>query len=152
MSEAGGAVPAAAPAERPDEPRRARWLWLLVALQIAIPASYYLRENRDDERFAWRMFSAVRAKRCRVQAARLWRGRSPQRVDVGRVLHSGWVRSLERGRSQVIERLLEQLCQGSDAERVRLERRCDEPSGRPLAPEYHELLCARPVPAARGAE
>src|SRR5689334_3405160 len=39
------------------------WLWLLVAVQVAIPASYYLvREDADDERFAWRMFSAVRLK------------------------------------------------------------------------------------------
>ena len=45
----------------------ARWLRRLLSLgiatyltwQIVLPLRYYLRENRRDERFAWRIFSAL---------------------------------------------------------------------------------------------
>ena len=37
--------------------------WLLA--QLAIPSSWYLRDADDDERFAWRMYSARILVRCR---------------------------------------------------------------------------------------
>jgi hypothetical protein len=38
-----------------------------VGLQVALPLSYYLGDDRFDERFAWRMFSPVRLSECRVK-------------------------------------------------------------------------------------
>jgi hypothetical protein len=122
--------------------RPAVWLWLLVALQVAIPASYYLRQDRDDERFAWRMFSAIRLRRCEVAAFDV-RGPSRRRVDLTHVLHASWIRSLERGRASVIDRFLATRC-GSDVEEAQLERRCREPSGSAMEPMMYRRACEGP--------
>jgi hypothetical protein len=122
--------------------RPALWLWLLVALQVAIPASYYLRVDRDDERFAWRMFSAVRMRRCEVSAYDV-RGSSRLPVDIPGVLHASWIRSLERGRAKVIDRFLATRCTAG-AEEAQLERRCREPSGRTLQPMLYRRPCEEP--------
>lgn len=120
----------------------ALWLWLLVALQVAIPASYYLRADRDDERFAWRMFSAVRLRRCEVRAHDVKRGERHQ-VELPRVLHASWIRSLERGRASVIERFLAARC-AAGADEAQLERSCREPSGAALAPTVYRRRCEEP--------
>ncbi len=120
----------------------ALWLWLLVAAQVAIPASYYLRDERDDERFAWRMFSAVRMRRCEVSAYDV-HGQSRGRVEIGQQLHASWVRSLERGRPTVIDRFLATRC-AAGADEAQLERRCREPSGEAIAPMFYRRLCEQP--------
>ena len=84
----------------PTQQRAYGLLWLVVALQLAIPASYYFRSERDDERFAWRMFSAVRVKRCEVEL-RARHGESWEEVDLDRLLHASWQTALERGRKRV---------------------------------------------------
>jgi hypothetical protein len=114
----------------------------LVALQIAIPASYYLRSDRDDERFAWRMFSAVRLRRCEVVAYDVDEG-GRARVELKRVLHASWIRSLERGRANVIERFLATRCRARVRESV-LERRCTEPSGTVMPPMTYRHVCEAP--------
>lgn len=119
------------------------WLWLLVALQVAIPASYYLvRSEPDDERFAWRMFSAIRLKRCEVEAHEHVDG-TERRVDLSRALHASWVRSLGRGRRAVISRFLATRCVQPSVRYARLERRCTSPSGEALAPESYSYDCVR---------
>ena len=40
--------------------------WLL--LHVSVPLSYYLSSDIYDERFAWRMFSAVRVQECSLDA------------------------------------------------------------------------------------
>jgi hypothetical protein len=118
------------------------WLWLLVALQVAIPASYYLvRDDRDDERFAWRMFSSVRLTRCRVRA---FDGKTPQErahVDLATYLHASWQRSLERGRKHVIERFLSARCGQPGVVYSQLERSCTSPSGRVLPDKRYRYDC-----------
>ncbi len=118
------------------------WLWLLVAVQVAIPASYYLRDtNLDDERFAWRMFSGVRLKRC-TAVVREQHGDKAVAVPLQGTLHSSWIHALERGRKRVIERFLNARCdQGADS--VLLQRRCQsvEP-GRKRDVERYRLDCA----------
>jgi hypothetical protein len=142
----------------------ARWhaaLWLAVALQIAIPASYYVRAARgtqaapDDERFAWRMFSGIRLKRCSVSArgvsrASLGRGsarfaEATEPLAVSGALHGSWVHSLERGRRRVIERFLASRCalQGASFARVELMRNCRDVTSRPEAPEVYRYDCAQ---------
>jgi hypothetical protein len=122
--------------------RPAVWLWLLVALQLAIPASYYLRAERDDERFAWRMFSAVRLRRCEVSAYDV-KGSSRRRVELPHALHASWIRSLERGRPNVIDRFLATRC-AADVAEAQLERRCREPSGATMAPMLYRRPCGQP--------
>jgi hypothetical protein len=118
------------------------WLWFLVALQVAIPASYYLlRDDRDDERFAWRMFSTVRLTRCRVLA---FDGQTPQartEVDLARTLHASWQRSLERGRTHVIEQFLAMRCEQPQVRYSQLERTCTSPSGRALPETQYRYDC-----------
>ena len=41
-----------------------RWIALFLVVQMAVPASYYLRKDRHDERFSWRMFSTMRMAKC----------------------------------------------------------------------------------------
>lgn len=120
-------------------------LWLLVAVQVAIPASYYLRDERDDERFAWRMFSAVRLRRCEVSAYDVHvepRQSAPSRsrLDVPHLLHASWIRSLERGRPSVIDRFLATRC-AAGADEGQLERRCIEPSGVRVSPMFYRHPC-----------
>ena len=116
------------------------WLWLAVALQVAIPASYYFRTDRDDERFSWRMFSAVRVKRCdvdlREQQAGAW-----DEVDLAPLLHASWRNALKRGRARVIEHLLEVRCEQPGREAVELVRRCKNTHGEKYAPERTRRQC-----------
>lgn len=126
----------------PAPPRVRHELWLLVALQVAIPASYYLvREDRDDERFAWRMFSAVRLTRCEVRA---WDERGPATtaaIALPAALHASWIRSLERGRHSVIERFLSSRCSGEGVTGSALERDCKSPSGEQLPRRSYRHAC-----------
>jgi hypothetical protein len=123
VNAAGGGVHAA---EHRHQQRRAPWLWLLVAFQLVLPASYYLRTEPDDERFAWRMFSAVRVKRCQVRAFVIDGTGERAGIDLEASLHSGWVSALKRGRERVIERLLSQRCVRDQAVRTELWRGCED--------------------------
>lgn len=121
---------------------RALGLWLLVSIQIAIPASYYLlRSDRDDERFAWRMFSAVRVKKCKVTITEIERQRRLP-VDLKHSFHSAWVHALERGRERVIEASLERRCERRGVVEAVLERSCQDAARRTLASEFARMKCA----------
>lgn len=81
-----------------------------VALQIALPAGYYLFRNDDvhryDERWAWRMFSPIRAVRCDVDFTA-----DGKRVSTSSEFHTAWIGLAERGRPSVIEEMAERLCE-----------------------------------------
>ena len=111
-------------------------------VQIAIPASYYLvRDDPDDERFAWRMFSAIRLKRCDVQADEL-RGEGARRaIRLEHALHASWQRSLARGRRPVVERFLASRCAHDEVSEVHLTRQCTSPSGSTLPTQYYRFVC-----------
>lgn len=119
-------------------------LWMLVAIQVAIPASYYLwRSPGDDERFAWRMFSAVRLKRCTVtvyDSEAAWNEERP--ITLAHAAHASWVRSMGRGRQRVIERFLATRCTSESGAAPMLRRRCSWPSGRALPSETYRYDCA----------
>jgi hypothetical protein len=114
-------------------------MWALVVVQLLVPLSYYagLREP-DDERFAWRMFSAVRLRRCSARLVR--EGQRPAETKPIAHLHSSWRAAIERGRTRVIARYLRQFC-GQEA--VFLERQCLSPSGTPLPTLTYRIDCAR---------
>lgn len=124
------------------------WLWVLVAIQVAIPASYYLGwRGEDDERFAWRMFSAVRLKRCSVEAYDADPDLRPDtltsaRVSLSRAVHASWSRSLARGRPYVVERFLQTRCERAGVQVATLVRRCQWPSGRRVPEDHYRLDCA----------
>lgn len=112
-----------------------------MAVQVALPASYYLlRDDRDDERFAWRMFSSVRLTRCTVAA---FEEHSDKRLalDLRESLHASWQRSLERGRRRVIERFLATRCERQALQYSLLERRCTSPSGTALPIARYRYDC-----------
>jgi hypothetical protein len=108
----------------------------LVVLLLAGPASYYagLRAP-DDERFAWRMFSAVRVRECRVLT------RQGDDARPVRGLHGSWVHAMERGREAVIARYLASRC--TEASAPRLERHCRSARGDALAPLVYQYDCER---------
>jgi hypothetical protein len=121
--------------------RKYAWLWLLVAVQVAIPASYYLRSDRDDERFAWRMFSAVRVKSCEVKL-RERRAGVFANADLERLLHASWRSSLARGRRRVIERFMQKRCTDASLEAVEFVRTCRAVDRKKEPPERLRLDCA----------
>ena len=93
-----------------------------VAIQVAIPMSYYFDDDPFDERFAWRMFSAIRVYRCDVGATETVDGESVI-VPLGSTIHVAWIGTLRRNRAAVVERFLEWRCE-QGAERAQLTNRC----------------------------
>ncbi|MDW8246449.1 MAG: hypothetical protein RMJ84_07720, partial [Sandaracinaceae bacterium] len=65
-------------------------LWVMV--HVLIPLRYYLWPGHDryDERFSWRMFSAVRVERCRVKA---WveESKGERLINLPKLLPMPWV-------------------------------------------------------------
>ncbi len=100
---------------------------VFLALQVAIPLSYYLRDDRYDERFAWRMFSSVRLERCRTDVhERLdMDARFPERrVALNETLHRAWINTIERNRRPVIEAFLKHRCERPEVAAVTLTNTC----------------------------
>jgi hypothetical protein len=112
-----------------------------VIVQIAIPASYYLRADRDDERFAWRMFSAVRVKKCEVRLQEERRDGASRSVPLKQAFHSAWVHALERGRQRVIDEVLKARCAQPSMAEARIERSCQDAARRPLPPQLFRMQC-----------
>ncbi|MDQ3036891.1 MAG: hypothetical protein M3Y87_31145 [Myxococcota bacterium] len=100
-----------------------------VVLMLAIPLRYYAGDDRYDERFAWRMFSAVRVQSCRVGVTEESEaGARP--VALMEVLPAPWAALLERNRPAVVEAFLRWRCEARDAtERVRFHNECVDASG-----------------------
>ena len=128
------------------ESRRQRWSNLFIAgflaLQIAVPASYYLRERSDDERFSWRMFSTLRLRDCRVKVTEFpSTGAAPRPVPIEQDVHVAWLRLLERMRGSVVDKYLRRRCERESIQRVELVRSCRDPDGRQLDPTVRGLDC-----------
>jgi len=90
--------------------RRAVIIGAFVALNVALPLSYYTCEDDPyDERFAWRMFSSTRMARCQVAFASAGRA-----VPLNRVFHVAWIKTARRGRQNVVEAMGQHLCEHPD--------------------------------------
>lgn len=128
--------------------RAIRWIVLgaLLALltQLAIPLRYYLGHDEYDERFSWRMFSAVRAQECGVLAAETVHG-STRLVNLQHTIHEAWITTLERNREAVAERYLRWRCTHEGVSAATLETRCLSVDGRPLPPRTRTIDCATEV-------
>ena len=84
--------------------------------QVVLPLRYYLRENRQDERFAWRIFSALAIPpyRCEVRVQEFAHGEQLGReVNLARTLHDAWTAALRQGQDAVVEQFLHARCQAS---------------------------------------
>ena len=100
---------------------------VFVALQLVLPLTYYVaREDRFDERFAWRMFSAERMARCNP----VFRvGDSPRPEPLGETFHEAWVTIAQRGRKDVVDAMARRLCADHPDQQVKLEMTCQLPGG-----------------------
>lgn len=112
--------------------------WL--ALQIWIPATYYYRSDDPyDERFSWRMFSAVRVQHCSAHVAEQREGRW-ERLNLMETLPAPWISLLERSRPAVIDGFMDWRCDhGADG--VRLTIQCTDANRQTLPPVEHERQC-----------
>ncbi len=103
------------------KPQRPANLFIIafLAVQIGLPAAYYVGDDPFDERFAWRMFSPVRLARCTVEA---FDGSAGQLTPIAlsRELHVVWINLLKRARPGVIDAVAERLCENRSDVRMRL--------------------------------
>ncbi len=108
---------------------RSLFIVAFLAVQLALPVSYYLGDAPLDERFAWRMFSPIRMVRCRLDV-REGAGRTPVRAEAE--LHAVWMSLLRRGRPDVIAAWAEARC-----------GRMERDAGAPV-PLYVGVVCRMP--------
>jgi len=97
-----------------------------LALQLALPLSYYTcNDDKNDERFAWRMFSPVRYTQCATQFTV-----DGERVRLTKTFHESWAKIADRGRKVVIRRMAQRLCDDNEGKQVRVRLECRELNGR----------------------
>jgi hypothetical protein len=135
------AQPASEARDEPSFRGKSALLWLVLLVQLAIPASYYLwRIDREDERFAWRMFSSLRFRSCRVQVTEQVDGQE-RPLPLAPVLHASWIGTLRRGRGRVIERFLKGRCAQAGVDAATLVRTCREVDEHALPVQRFVYVC-----------
>lgn len=98
------------------------FIHLFLAVQIALPLYYYQgRRDRNDERFAWRMFSPTRMLTCQP---RFFVGQPKRPVNPYGVFHEAWVNLARRGRLVVVEQMAARLCRENPGEPVYVDLQC----------------------------
>ena len=96
-----------------------------VLLQLLLPLRYYLgRQDQNDERFAWRMFSSKRMMTCSTTFLR-----NDVPVPMMRTSHEAWIAIANRGRVRVLERMAATLCADAPGADVRLAQTCTDLDG-----------------------
>ncbi len=112
-----------------------------LAFQLVVPLTYYMRSDPYDERFAWRMFSAVRLHRCQTTATETV-GEVEQSIALSRVIHRAWVNHLSRNRRDVVHAFLHRRCREEGVTHVKVQNDCSTPDGATLEPQLYELECS----------
>ncbi len=127
---------------------------LTIGLSILIPLSYYMSDDRRDERYAWRMFSAQRAEVCDATVVEDLVGDAGKTIrknlSLVSTIHQAWVSGLKLGRPDIVDRFLAYRCEQPDVRSVQLTRDCRSGAGRPLPPDVLTRHCA-PSPTAEAA-
>jgi hypothetical protein len=125
-----------------------------LALQLGVPAAWYVGENRDDERFRWRMFSSQamesRTQRCELDLAEWDAAGSPGSLSLASTLPELWITALQRRAPRVDAAILRWRCRQPGILGARLERRCTLPDGE-VRVERVEVRCAEAL-SDRGGE
>jgi hypothetical protein len=106
-------------------PRRlsARWVFihLFLLVQLALPVSYFFRQDRYDERFAWRMFSAERMVKCETK---FLLGEERKELPLDGLFHTAWLEMAQRGRKVVVEEMAARVCHDHPGLPLRVGLRC----------------------------
>lgn len=98
------------------------FIHVFLAVQLILPLSYYLwRQDRNDERFAWRMFSYERMVNCSPQ---FFVGDSQRPFGLHSKFHDAWVSAAQRGRRQVVEAMAARLCKDNPNTPVKVRLVC----------------------------
>ncbi|QQR90092.1 MAG: hypothetical protein IPJ88_18425 [Myxococcales bacterium] len=92
------------------------------------PLFFYFGTERDDERFAWRMFSTTRLRACRI-AVVVKDARGQKQLDLNREIHTAWQHTLARGRSEVLNKFFSRQCKKMPNATLSFYRRCNNVFG-----------------------
>ncbi len=111
--------------------KRRTWilLHLFLVVQLGLPIWYYAgRRDKNDERFAWRMFSPTRMVRCTRE---FYVSPSPSPISNLSEFHEAWDTIASRGRRVVIERMAQYLCDKNPGKEVKVKSVCKGLDGKP---------------------
>jgi hypothetical protein len=112
-----------------------------LAAQAVLPLRYYLSDEREDERFSWRMFSSVRMRECELHVTEVAASGSAREVGLDQTLHRAWIAMIERGQPIVVDRYLAHRCRVSSAKSVRIARMCRAASGETTTSHEKTRIC-----------
>ena len=98
---------------------RGRAIAAFLLVQLAVPVTYYLRRDRHDERFSWRMFSPMRMAKCEPKAQV-----AGAPIALSATFHDAWIELAKRGRRSVLEAMGRRLCRDHAGQEVVLWLRC----------------------------
>lgn len=122
--------------------------WLILAfvtIQLVAPLHYYLaRDDKHDERFAWRMFSPMRMMACDAPKGQPMFSVDGAPVRMYETFHEAWVDIAKRGRYVVLEAMARKLCADHPGAQVRLHLECRPLSGKPETIGGGYDMCAIP--------
>lgn len=144
--------PVPLPPDAPPEDARRRillGLGLGLLAQMIVPLTYYLRDDRYDERFAWRMFSATRVEACETRALESGGDGAERPIDLSRAVHAAWSTHMERHRRSVIDRFLEMRC-ALGARAARVVNVCEDARGEARPEVVYAIDCASGKVTVRG--
>jgi len=119
-----------------------------LSYQVATPLAYYFSDDKFDERFAWRMFSATWAfkKSCVVAVSEDARSSSGstttiRNIDLNRIINPFWINLLTYNRAAVVDELLRTRCRvDPSVTEVHFYHRCG-PEERSSIPLHRRLTC-----------
>lgn len=115
-----------------------------VAFLLLVPLRYYALGDHDpyDERFAWRMFSAVRVQECETHIEETRFGEETATINAQTTLPAPWLSLLQRNRPAVVESFLNFRCESSIAPTsVSVRSACTDVTGVALAPVTRRMTC-----------
>jgi hypothetical protein len=112
--------------------------------QLAVPLSYYLGDNESDERFSWRMFSALGQvlKPCLVQIREF--PTSPEREveKQFRAMFKNWEPIIRKNPKPVADKFLQAVCKKSPkVNEILIVRKCPQDWGPQRISGYLRLNC-----------
>lgn len=116
-----------------------------LVFQIVVPMTYYLGTPTIDERFSWRMFSAVILQICEISSfeTRMRNGkRVVTRTSLSPDYHQAWIRLLRRYNPMLVQAALQRQCERPGAVSAHLMRRCQSPGGNTLPEDRITRDCA----------
>lgn len=128
----------------PPQQRSEAWgyrtLALFLLFQAFAPLHYYLGEHPWDERFAWRMYSAVRVARCQLQSFETHGGEREQ-TRISEHIHVAYASNIQRNRPRVAEAYLRWRCeQDDDLQQAEIYNTCIDASGELIEPRFERRI------------